>query len=135
MDVATIPDDIFRDFVLNPEIASGFTLTDRQRVWLTFYQPAHTKSVTNRFMSIRATMLSQFVFNVARSHNELSEFASIWATRKCGKTERLYLSAAILRAINVPSKVDANQTLVWTYDGWKPFLTVEPPGNDSTAPP
>ena len=116
---ASIPEDVYRPYVLEPQIAPGFSLRHRRELWHTFYQTCVADSPTQIARRLKEALDVQFLIRPDNSPT-VATFDEIWATRTCTLAERWYLLAAALRTLDVPARMRERKPEIWVEGQWLP---------------
>jgi hypothetical protein len=114
-----LPDDIYREYVVNPEIVPSFSLRHRREVWHTFYQPAAVENPGELLDRVKETIEVQILIR-PDARPAIRPFEEIWRTRVCNLAERPYVLAVVLRTLNVPARVEKGKTELWVDGKWLP---------------
>lgn len=119
MRMVSMPEEIYMEYVLNPEIAPNFSLRHRREVWHTFYQTSNVQSQQRLLEQLKNDIEIQILIRPDRSATVRS-FEEIWRTRTCNLTERWYVLVATLRTLNVPARLCEGKAEMWLEGAWVP---------------
>jgi hypothetical protein len=112
-----VPDGIYREFVLNPTIAPGFSLDNRREVWHTFYQSTYSRDPMVLLERLRMAIETQVLIRPDQSPH-IRPFGAIWRTRTCNLNERWYMLVSALRVLNVPARMNEGSPEMWVDGRW-----------------
>lgn len=113
----SMPEKVYRDYVLSPDIAPDFSLCRRREVWHTFYQSTRGQNPSEMLERVLEAIDVQIMICPGKSP-EIRTFEEIWRTRKCSLAERWYVLVAVLRTLNVPARIRSGRVEMWMDDNW-----------------
>lgn len=127
----TSPEEIYRRYVLSPDLADGCpTLDWRAVLWSSLYQRVRTNSdVRIVAWNIAYALRERMTFS-----NRLSEaraVSDIWRSGYCNRNESQRLYLASLRAVGVPSRlvrpegVEIFENSTWQYAPKIPYISID----------
>ncbi len=117
MHQAIIPDDVYRRYVLEPQIAPGFSLRHRRELWYTFYQTCTADNPMEMAQRLKEAIDVQILIRPDPSP-PVASFNEIWVTRTCNLAERWYILIAALRTLNVPARMWEGKPEIWVEGKW-----------------
>lgn len=117
-----MPEGIYKQYVLDPDITPAFTLRNRREVWYTFYQVCNVEDPREMLHRVKEAIDVQ-VMTCPGTFPSVRPFDEIWKTRTCSFTERWYLLAAVLRTLNVPARMRAGRAEMWVEGSWLPTVS------------
>jgi hypothetical protein len=114
-----VPEEIYQQYVLNPDISTFFSVRSRRELWHTFYQVANTENPSELLDRLKEAIDVQILIRPDLSR-DIRPFEEIWRTRACSSAERWYVLAAALRSLNVPARIHSGRAEIWMDGKWFP---------------
>ncbi|HRT55521.1 MAG TPA: hypothetical protein P5038_02730 [Candidatus Paceibacterota bacterium] len=114
-----VPDEIYREYVVNPVVGPTFVLRNRREVWHTFYQTAKADDPREVLDRLKESIDAQ-VLVVPSTTETVKSFDEVWRTRTCTAAERWHLLVAALRTLNIPARIRDQRAEVWVDGEWIP---------------